>query len=327
MSFSKAQDLVRLARLASTRRAGISLQEICAEFEVTHRTAQRMTEALETVFTGVVWHDGPDRCRRWRVSDPLLDHLKPREETAIEALEIAGRAAHGEGRVRHAKALSDLREGLLSKLAPRDALRTEADAEAVLTSMGSVTKPGPRVNLKPTVLEAIIEALRGPFRLRLRYGDPGSPDRIIEPHGLLLGHRSYLVARQPTRGQTMLNFRTDRIHAAEALDESFAMAEGFSLAEYAAQSFGVYQDPTQYGDVVWRFAPEAAARAAEFQFHPTQSLELLDDGSLIVRFRAAGWLEMAWHLYQWGDKVEVIAPQELQTMVHAYRRPDFGALP
>ncbi|WFU91418.1 WYL domain-containing protein (plasmid) [Rhizobium sp. CC1099] len=327
MSFSKAQDLIRLARLAATRRVGMSLEEICEEFDVTHRTAQRMTEALETVFTGVEWQDGPDRRRRWRVADPMLDRLRPKEETAIEALEIAGRAAHAEGRARHAKALYDLREALLSRLAPRDALRTEADAEAVLTAMGSVTTPGPRVNLKPMVLDAIIEALRGPFRLRLRYGETDSPERIIEPHGLLLGHRSYLVARQPSRGDMILNFRTDRIHSAEALDESFAMADGFSLDDYAAQSFGVYQDPAQYGEVVWRFAPEAAARAGEFRFHPTQVLEPMDDGSLIVRFHAAGWLEMTWHLYQWGDKVEVISPEGLRSMVEGYRRVDFGALP
>jgi len=79
--------------------------------------------------------------------------------------------------------------------------------------------------------------------------------------------------------------------------------------------------------VIWRFAPEAAERAAEFRFHPTQVLELQDDGSLIVRFKAAGWLEMAWHLYQWGDKVEVIAPAGPRALVEGYQRPDFDALP
>ena len=132
---------------------------------------------------------------------------------------------------------------MLSRLAPKDAARTEADAEAVLTAMGSVMRPGPRVNLAPKVLDAVIESLRGPFRLRLRYGKPGTAERIIEPHGLLLGHRSYLVARQPSRGDTILNFRMDLIHSAEPLDESFAFAPGFSLGDYAAKAFGVYQDP------------------------------------------------------------------------------------
>lgn len=173
----------------------------------------------------------------------------------------------------------------------------------------------------------MIEALRGPFRLRLRYGDGDAPERVIEPHGLLLGHRSYLVARQPGRGEAMLNFRMDRIYSPQTLDESFSFAPGFSLEDYAGQSFGVYQDSAQYGEVIWRFAPESAARASEFCFHPKQIVEAQEDGGLIVRFHASGWLEMAWHLYQWGDKVEVIAPEGLRSLVEHHRRGDFDALP
>lgn len=51
------------------------------------------------------------------------------------------------------------------------------------------------------------------------------------------------------------------------------------------------------------------------------------DGSLIVRFQASGHLEMAWHLYLWGDAVEVLAPDRLREMVAGYQRRDFPALP
>ena len=175
--------------------------------------------------------------------------------------------------------------------------------------------------------DAVIEALRGPFQLRVCYGAQGAAPRVIEPHGMLLGHRSYLVARQPARGEEILNFRMDRIQEAQVLNESFQLALGFSLENYAALAFGVYQDPEQYGEVVWRFTPKAAERAAEFRFHPTQTVEPQDDGSLIVKFQAAGWLEMAWHLYQWGDKVEVLAPEGLRELVQRHQRSDFDALP
>ena len=327
MSFTKAQDLIRLAQMAASRRRGVSLEDICAEFDVSHRTAQRMTEALDAAFANVSTTDDVERRRFWRIDAPLPERLQPRQETAIEALEIAARAARDEGRLRHSRALEDFRDGLLARLQPRDALRSEADAEAVLVGLGHVTRPGPTVARKPAVTDAVIEALRGPFRLRVWYGDQDAAPRVIEPHGMLLGHRSYLVARQPARGDGILNFRMDRITEAEVLNESFQLTPEFSLESYAAQSFGVYQDPAQYGEVVWRFAPDAATRAAEFQFHPTQILEPQDDGSLIVRFNAAGWLEMAWHLYQWGDKVEVLAPMGLREMVAGYRRSDFAALP
>lgn len=35
----------------------------------------------------------------------------------------------------------------------------------------------------------------------------------------------------------------------------------------------------------------------------------MPDDSLLVRFRAGGALEMSWHLYTWGDAVEVIEPK------------------
>ena len=52
MCFAKAQDLLRLAQMAASRREGISLEDIRAEFNVSHRTAQRMTEALDAAVPG-----------------------------------------------------------------------------------------------------------------------------------------------------------------------------------------------------------------------------------------------------------------------------------
>lgn len=324
MSFSKARDLVRLAQVAAARRGGITLEDICAEFNVSHRTAQRMTDALEETFGNVQVEDGEDRKRRWHLADPGLARLPLRHETVVEALEIAARDARAEERRRHARALDDLREGMLARVPSR--ARVEADAEAILAAMGQVTRPGPSVRVAPDILDAIIVSLRGPFRLRVLYNQD-TATRILEPHGVLLGHRTYLAARDPAKADEVRNFRIDLIHQAEALDESFALQESFTIANYAAQAFGVWQDPTQFGEVIWRFTSDAAERAAGFRFHPRQILEPQDDGSLIVRFHAAGWLEMAWHLYQWGDTVEVIAPGALRGMVDGYRRSDFGAMP
>ena len=80
---------------------------------------------------------------------------------------------------------------------------------------------------------------------------------------------------------------------------------------------------SQFGEVVWRFDPRAADYAHGFEFHPDQVIEDQPDGSLIVRFHASGWMEMCWHLYQWGDAVEVLEPEALREMVEGYRRGDF----
>ena len=328
MSFAKAIDLVRLAQMAAARRRGVSLAEICETFSVAHRTAQRMTHALEASFANVTSDDGPDLRRRWRIEGAQdLARLRPRQETALEALEIAIRAAREEGRLRHARALEETLDWITASMDTRASLRAEADIEAVLSSIGHVARPGPKAILKPGILDEIIEALRGPFRLRIVYREPDAPARVIEPHGVLLGARTYLVARQPSRSPKLINFRVDRIEAAVCLEESFALEPGFSIDRYAARAFGAHQTEGQYHEVIWRFVPEAAERAAGFRFHPDQILEWQPDGSLLVRFHAAGWLEMAWHLYQWGDKVEVIEPQGLKDYVHPWRRSDLDGMP
>lgn len=87
------------------------------------------------------------------------------------------------------------------------------------------------------------------------------------------------------------------------------------MTDYAGRSFGVYQG--EAFETVWRFSPAAAMSAAEYVFHPHQVMETQADGSFLVRFTAAGELEMAWHLYAWGTEVEVLSPPSLAAMFHA----------
>jgi hypothetical protein len=93
MSFSRARDLIRLAQMAAARRVGVSQEEICADFGVSHRTAQHMTVAPEETFGTFAAADGKDRKRRWRLIDPGLAQVQLRHEPAVEALEIADHAA------------------------------------------------------------------------------------------------------------------------------------------------------------------------------------------------------------------------------------------
>ena len=107
------------------------------------------------------------------------------------------------------------------------------------------------------------------------------------------------------------------ISRVEIAEEYFDRDENFDLAQFAKQSFGIFQEKPF--DVVWKFSPRAANDARDFIFHPDQSVEKQEDGSLIVRFRAGGAMEMCWHLFSWGEDVEVLEPQHLAEMFHPCR--------
>ena len=325
MSYGKALDLLRLADLAAARYRGITLDEIREEMDCSHRTAQRLTDALEAAFPHAVeCLEDPDRRRRWKLAEVPLARLRLAGDAELAALEMAADRFRDEGDLAQARTLEGLRDRLLAALPGPSARRAEADAEAVLEAHGMAARPGPVPVYDPQVAEAVSAALRGPVLLDFGYR---GTRRRVEPYGVLLGARRYLVARQPDRGPELLHFRFDLIEGPEPTDIFFARDPGFSLKAHAARAFGSYQSDREWGEVVWRFTPEAADRAAEWRFHPDQTATRLPDGGLEVRFMAGGWLEMCWHLYQWGDAVEVLAPDGLREMVAGHRRGDFAALP
>lgn len=329
MSFQKAADLLRLAEMATSRYAGVSLTDIEATFGVDRRTAQRMTKALEETFPNCTTRADDDRRKFWKLNpqDARLMLAQGVRESELSALELSIRRAERDGASNDVKALATLRDRLLAAMPSSHARRVEADAEAMLEAYGFASRPGPKVRGAEDLLGMIAQALKGPHVLVIRYPGRDARERRLEPHGLLLGTRRYLVARTVGGDGRMQHFRLDRIAQARLEADSFQRDPGFDLRAHTARAFGSYHDDREYGEVVWRFTPDAAPVAREFTFHPKQVLTDDPDGGLTVRFTASGHLEMAWHLYQWGDRVAVLQPPELAAIVARHQRSDFPALP
>jgi predicted DNA-binding transcriptional regulator YafY len=330
MSFGKAQDLLKLAMLATGRR-GVSLLEIEAEFGCSERTAQRMTEALQAAFPQTHRIVGEDRRARWVIPARAIAPLITPSADELVALAEAIAQLDNAGMGQEAARARSLERKVRALIPPEQGTRLDVDAEAVLEALGRAARPGPRPAVDEQVVGAIYEALKGPNLLRILYRkrrEDEPRERVVAPHGLLLGVRRYLVARDTAKEPTanLQHYRVEEIHQAELLDGTFEIDTGFNLRRHAERGFGSFESADEFGEVVWRFVPRAAAHAKRFVFHPTQTTEETEDGSLIVRFHASGHLEMTWHLYSWGDAVEVLAPPALREMVHGHRRA-FAALP
>lgn len=327
MSYSKASDLIELAMMAHAKHIGVTLTEIMERFNVEKRTAQRMTDALMDVFPNVELRVLPDRRHAWKLLEPVESPLSLPPDESLEALDLAVREAKEAERHHHARTLLRLRDKIVSALPSTRARAAESDAEAVLQSIANVARPGPRCRVSPDVAEAIYDSLRGPYRLEIVYQAASGEQRsrLIEPQGVLLGPRSYLIAHVP-EDRDLRHFRMDRITNATCNDDWFALDPDFEIERHAAEAFGSYHDTDQIGQVVWRFSPRAAPSARDFVFHPDQRFTVEDDGSLTVTFTACGWLEMAWFLYQWGTEVDVLEPEGLRALVAPGRR-SFNIIP
>ncbi len=321
MSFQKAQDLLKLARMSASRHRGITVKEVAQEFGVNERTAQRMVSALKDVFPSLSYETDSERRRWWKLRDTTMLGMQGVYDHELVALEMGIRRAQREGANSEADSLQAVRDRLVATLPSPHARRAEADAEAILEAKGYACRPGPKVKTSPKDMSIIAAGLKGPYRLIIWYQgakDVGPRRRVIEPYGLLLGTRHYLIARDPAKDTSLRRFRLDRIVKIGITIEWFEKDKDFDLEAYAAQSFGSFRSDAEFTRVEWRFSPAAAATAREFEFHPKQELVEQDDGGLIVSFEASGLVEMAWHLYKWGNAVEVIAPATLREMVAGF---------
>ncbi|TWB27704.1 helix-turn-helix transcriptional regulator [Nitrospirillum bahiense] len=330
MAFAKAQELLQLAMLA-TRRRGVSLDEIVEEFGCAHRTAQRMSAALMSTFPQTEQIYDEDRRARWVLPIRTLTPFLMPSADELAALVTAITELGASRMLREAGVLRQLEKKVRALIPPEAGRRLEVDEEALLEALGHAARPGPRPVSISAVDSAIAEALKGPFLLRILYRkrDEEHPrERVVAPHGLLLGVRRYLVARDTGKpaGARLQHYSVEDIYEAEVLDQSFTLDKDFNIRHHAERGFGSYESDKEYGEVIWRFKPESAQHARRFIFHPTQEITELDDGSILVKFYASGFLEMCWHLYSWGNSVEVISPPQLRDMVRGYQR-DFPALP
>jgi predicted DNA-binding transcriptional regulator YafY len=314
MRYANTDQVLQLALDMQGSRLGLSLADIESKFRVSRSTARRMRDAVMRNWPQIERIVDDEQRPRWRI--PVAGAVTPGAVSAEEIadLEAAARLLAAQNQHRRAKALEATARKLRALLPADVVRRLEPDVEVLLEAEGLAMRPGPRPRIRAEFIDTIRRAIKEGRQIYLGYRDRRSgraSGRFLEPYGFLFGNRHYLVGMSPARhpGQARL-FALANITRVSVSRRPFARDPAFSLRAFSERAFGVYQEPPQ--DIVWRFTPEAAPSAGDYEFHPTQQLEPQPDGGLIVRFRAGGLLEMCWHLYTWGDAVTVLAPPELK---------------
>jgi predicted DNA-binding transcriptional regulator YafY len=313
MRHDKATDLLELARRLAGSAEGLTLDEMAEAIGVGRRTAERMRDALYALFPQM--EDVPDGpTKRFRIPSGL-DGLfqSPTTEELLE-LTKAAEALRQAGAEPRARVLQSLERKIRSAMRSTALRRLAPDVEALARAETIAVQAGPRPYEDERLIADLRQALMAMSAVRFAYHGGSTPGavRTVAPFGLMFGRANYLVALE-LGGAEPRNWRLDRIKAVEVLDTPAPPPSDFDLDAYANRSFGIYQDTVE--EVVLRVLPHGAEDALGWRFHPTQNINPQPDGSVLVSFRASGMLELAWHLFSWGDKVEILAPESLKTVM------------
>jgi len=318
MRFAKAEELLELAFAMQATTEGVTLSDIEEMFDITRRTAMRMRDAVARVFPQMDEMVGDGRIKRWRIPVAVTSRHLSLLPDELASLDMAIKKFSDVGLQLHAKHLKGLASKVKSMQKNGNSRKVETDLEALIEAEGLAARPGPRPKIVLDHMNALREAIKACRVVELQYRPKGKKSAELKrvcPYGFLYGHRHYLVGGGSEKGRedSFYLFSLSQIEGVSVISEGFRRAKDFNLQNFAEQSFGVWMEkPT---DVVWKFTPKAANAARDFVFHPSQTFEEQKDGSLIVRFKAGGLLEMAWHVNMWGDQIEILKPKELKRML------------
>ncbi len=315
--YEKADTILRIALDMQGTAEGLSLEDIQRNYSdkpLSRRTAERLRDAIERVFPQMQQANPGELPKRWRLPVGTASGF-----ASVSAEELADLAA-GVSLLRRENMLIQAgnAERAVSKLRalmrPDALTRVAPDLEALTEAEGIGMRPGPRPKIDPEIVAALRQAILANRKVKLHYKYRGSGKTgfdSVRPYGFIYGNRHYLVAwSENEQARDFRNFALSNIERVEFTERVFTRRRGFSLKDYAERSFGVFQE--EPFEAVWRFSPEVAADAREFLFHPSQTLEEQPDGALLVRLRAGGLREMAWHLATWGNAVRIIKPTRLK---------------
>jgi len=326
--YEKAETILRIALDMQGTAEGLSLDDIRRNYSdrpLSRRTAERFRDAIERVFPQAQQANPGELPKRWRLPTGTVSGFAcvSAEELAdlasgvslLRRENMAMQAGNAERAVSKLRAL--MRSDALTRVAP--------DLETLTEAEGIAMRPGPRPKIDPEIVTGLRQAILASRKVMLHYKYRGSGKmgfETVHPYGFIYGSRHYLVAwSENEQALDFRNFALSNIERVELLGSPFRKRR-FSLREYAERSFGVFQENPF--DVAWRFSSSVASDVKDFLFHPSQTMEEQSDGSLIVRFRAGGAREMAWHLATWGNTVRIIKPallkREMNSLAAEIRR-------
>jgi len=137
--------------------------------------------------------------------------------------------------------------------------------------------------------------------------------READPYGVIFrGNSWYMIAWCHTRRE-LRTFRLNRATDMALTGESFAYPKDFSIQDYVAKSWGVFQG--EETDVVIEFDSKLAPLIEERRWHPGQQIVKHKNGGITFSAKVKGTLEIRRWVLSWGEGARVVSPESLREEV------------
>ena len=317
------KQIVRQLKILQTleaNRFGKSARELATKYEVDRKTIQRdMWDLREAGF----WITGPP-------DDPTTIYYRLERDTGlplkfpimeVAAMILAERTGMGLMGTPFSEYLESVSSRLKDVMRPKMREFLERAAEVYVPHL----RGHKSYETAREVFNKLHEAIQERRVCRVSYRSPWAESARqynIEPlHLLPFRGGLYVISRMPYYDQ-LITQAVDRFEAVEVTEEEFEPPDHLSVDERLSNAFGISSEEPM--DVVVRFTEAQAPYIWERTWHPSQELEELEDGRVVLRLRAGGFYEIKSWVLSFGAAAEVLEPEELREAVREEMRVALG---
>jgi proteasome accessory factor B len=306
--YSQAARLHDVIRILEAR-YGATVDEIAEEAQVTRRTVYRDLDAIRDAGYPLVSEKEPDgrTLYRFMTGFKKLPPITFSLEELMTLYLCRGQLSFLQG-TPFQDDLEAIFGRLRSSLPPRSVAHLERIASAATPRFQGVRD----YQGKKSLLADLRKALLYQYRCRLTYRPPHreSAEYLFDPYTLLFFNNSLYLGGYAHNRKALRLFLVDRVEQVELLDDRFEVPEGYSADDLTGSAFGLIEGETF--ELKVRFGDAVAHLIRERIWHSTQSIEELDDGSLILSLEVSGEKEILSWLYSYLPHVQVLEPPQLK---------------
>lgn len=173
--------------------------------------------------------------------------------------------------------------------------------------------PSARGNL-PVVIQAMKESCRINFSYKAYNRINIKRDIVIEPYFVRIFKQLWYVIGYNVKDEAIKTYSLDRMSDLTIRQDTFAVPEGFSAADYFKNCFGIMQSKGEPKEIVLKSTANQAKYLRALPLHHSQREEVHDSYSLF-HYKLLITYDFVQEILSLGSQVQVIAPPELKAVV------------
>ena len=167
-------------------------------------------------------------------------------------------------------------------------------------------------------LPVIIDALKQNRRIRFSYKSytrsKPTDGIMLEPYFVKIFKQLWYVIGLNVKDKQVKTYSLDRISSLNLLQDTFDMPEDVNPSEFFKDCFGIITNRNSAKRIVLRVEPTQAKYFRALPLHSSQQEEIHDNYSIFT-YKMRITYDLKEELMSHGASIEVLAPQELKTLI------------